>query len=83
MCLEVASDVNPLEKHLSETEKLLNKYELKLNESSKVPTDFVPLNEISLADEAWHNKMTEGEYIHEGIETVVSMPRDIRDRRIG
>lgn len=63
MCLEVASDVNPLEKHISEAEKLLNKYELKLNEygnSSKVQTDFVPLSEVSLADEAWHSKMSEG-----------------------
>ncbi|KAL0821947.1 hypothetical protein ABMA28_005338 [Loxostege sticticalis] len=62
MCLEVASDVNPLEKHISEAEKLLNKYELKLNEygnSSKVQTDFVPLSEVSLADEAWHSKMSE------------------------
>ncbi|XP_028159756.1 uncharacterized protein LOC114352370 [Ostrinia furnacalis] len=62
MCLDVASDVNPLEKHISEAEKLLNKYELKLNEygnSSKVPTDFVPLSEVSLADEAWHSKMSE------------------------
>ncbi|KAL4707868.1 hypothetical protein ACJJTC_010303 [Scirpophaga incertulas] len=59
MCLEVASNANPLEKHLTEAEKLLNKYELKLNESNKVQTDFVPLSEVSLADEAWHNKMTE------------------------
>lgn len=64
MCLEVASDINPFERHISETEKLLNKYELKLNEyngtASKVQTDFVPLSEVSLADEAWHSKMTEG-----------------------
>lgn len=63
ICLEMASNVNPLEKHISEAEKLLNKYELKLNEYngnvSKVPTDFVPLSEVSLADEAWHSKMTE------------------------
>lgn len=60
MCAEVAIDLN----QLSETEKLLNKYELKLNEyngtASKVQTDFVPLSEVSLADEAWHSKMTEG-----------------------
>ena len=64
----MASNVNPLEKHISEAEKLLNKYELKLNEYngnvSKVPTDFVPLSEVSLADEAWHSKMTEGEYFY-------------------
>ncbi|CAH0725568.1 unnamed protein product, partial [Brenthis ino] len=63
MCLEVVPDVNPFERHISETEKLLNKYELKLNEyngtASKVQTDFVPLSEVSLADEAWHSKMTE------------------------
>ncbi|KAJ8715203.1 hypothetical protein PYW08_005184 [Mythimna loreyi] len=62
MCLEVASNTNPFEKHITEAEKLLNKYELKLNEyngTSKVQTDFVPLNEVSLADEAWHSKMTE------------------------
>lgn len=62
MCLEVASDMNPFERHITEAEKLLNKYELKLNEynGTKVPTDFVPLNDVSLADEAWHSKMTEG-----------------------
>lgn len=64
MCLEVATDMNPFERHISETEKLLNKYELKLNEyngtATKVQTDFVPLSEVSLADEAWHSKMTEG-----------------------
>nr|XP_049705083.1 putative leucine-rich repeat-containing protein DDB_G0290503 [Helicoverpa armigera] len=61
MCLEVASDANPFEKHISDAEKLLNKYELKLNEfnGTKVQTDFVPLNEVSLADEAWHSKMSE------------------------
>ncbi|XP_059048751.1 collectin-12 [Achroia grisella] len=61
MCLDVASDVNPLEKHISEAEKLLTKYELKLNEYNvtKVQTDFVPLNDVSMADEAWHSKMTE------------------------
>ncbi|XP_072944743.1 uncharacterized protein [Epargyreus clarus] len=62
MCLEVSSDINPLERHISEAEKLLNKYELKLNEygnATKVQTDFVPLSEVSLADEAWHSKMTE------------------------
>lgn len=61
MCLEVASDINPLEKHISDAEKLLTKYELKLNEYNvtKVQTDFVPLNEVSMADEAWHSKMTE------------------------
>ncbi|XP_045451520.1 uncharacterized protein LOC123660501 [Melitaea cinxia] len=63
MCLEVATDINPFERHISETEKLLNKYELKLNEyngnATKVQTDFVPLSEVSLADEAWHSKMTE------------------------
>ncbi|XP_045523345.1 putative leucine-rich repeat-containing protein DDB_G0290503 [Pieris brassicae] len=60
VCSEV--DVNPFERHISEAEKLLNKYELKLNEyndTSKVQTDFVPLSEVSLADEAWHSKMTE------------------------
>ncbi|KAJ8712464.1 hypothetical protein PYW07_005306 [Mythimna separata] len=62
MCLDVASDMNPFEKHITEAEKLLNKYELKLNEyngTTKVQTDFVPLNEVSLADEAWHSKMSE------------------------
>lgn len=63
MCLEVGSDVNPLEKHISEAEKLLNKYSLKLSEYNvSAPTDFVPLSDVSLADEAWHSKMTEGEY---------------------
>ncbi|CAH0400994.1 unnamed protein product [Chilo suppressalis] len=57
--LEIAANYNPLEKHIMETGKLLDKYELKLNEYTKVQTDFVPLNEISLADEAWHNKMSE------------------------
>lgn len=64
MCLDVTPDINPFERHISEAEKLLNKYELKLNEyngtASKVQTDFVPLSEVSLADEAWHSKMTEG-----------------------
>lgn len=63
MCLEVSSDDNPFEKHISEAEKLLNKYELKLSEyngtAGRVQTDFVPLNEITLADDAWHSKMTE------------------------
>ncbi|XP_060804972.1 uncharacterized protein LOC106134226 [Amyelois transitella] len=64
MCLEVSSsDINPLGKHITEAEKLLNKYELKLNEynvnASKVPTDFVPLSEVALADDAWHSKMSE------------------------
>ncbi|CAD0202483.1 unnamed protein product [Chrysodeixis includens] len=61
MCLDAASDMNPFEKHISEAEKLLNKYETKLSEynGTKVQTDFVPLNEVSLADEAWHSKMTE------------------------
>ncbi|CAG9112219.1 unnamed protein product [Plutella xylostella] len=60
MCLEVGSDVNPLEKHISEAEKLLNKYSLKLSEYNvSAPTDFVPLSDVSLADEAWHSKMTE------------------------
>lgn len=61
----MSSGVNPLERHISEAEKLLNKYELKLNEyngnTTKVQTDFVPLSEVSLADEAWHSKMSEGE----------------------
>ncbi|XP_053611090.1 uncharacterized protein LOC128675603 [Plodia interpunctella] len=64
MCLEVSSSgEHPLGKHISEAEKLLNKYELKLNEynvnASKVPTDFVPLSEVALADDAWHSKMSE------------------------
>lgn len=61
MCLEVSSDMNPFEKHITEAEKLLNKYETKLNQynGTKVQTDFVPLNEVSLADEAWHSKMSE------------------------
>lgn len=62
VCLEVASDMNPFEKHISEAEKLLNKYELKLNEyngTNAVQTDFVPLNEVAAADEAWHSKMSE------------------------
>ncbi|KAJ2945770.1 hypothetical protein O0L34_g612 [Tuta absoluta] len=61
ICIEMVSEVNPLEKHISEAEKLLNRYELKLNEfnGTKVQTDFVPLSEVSLADEAWHSKMTE------------------------
>lgn len=63
MCLEAAlDDGHPFNKHMSEAEKLLNKYELKLNEynGTRVQTDFVPLSEVSLADEAWHSKMTEG-----------------------
>ncbi|KAJ0174514.1 hypothetical protein K1T71_009622 [Dendrolimus kikuchii] len=62
VCLEFASDVNPFEKHISEAEKLLNRYELKLNEynvTTKGQTDVVTLNEVSLADEAWHNEMAE------------------------
>ncbi|VVC87263.1 unnamed protein product [Leptidea sinapis] len=63
VCLDMVTDMNPFERHISETEKLLNKYQLKLNEfnesATKVQTDFVPLSEVSLADEAWHNKMTE------------------------
>ncbi|XP_073958345.1 uncharacterized protein [Choristoneura fumiferana] len=62
MCVEAAlEDGHPFNKHMSEAEKLLNKYELKLNEynGSRVQTDFVPLSEVSLADEAWHSKMTE------------------------
>ncbi|CAB3230722.1 unnamed protein product [Arctia plantaginis] len=63
MCLDVASDMNPFEKHISEAEKLLSKYELKLNEYNgtaySVQTDFVPLNEVAAADEAWHSKMSE------------------------
>lgn len=61
----MVSEVNPLEKHISEAEKLLNRYELKLNEyngTARVQTDFVPLNEVTLADEAWHSKMSEGTY---------------------
>ncbi|CAH0755928.1 unnamed protein product [Diatraea saccharalis] len=57
--LEIAVNYNPLEKHILETGKLLDKYELKLNEYNKVQPDFVSLNEVSLADEAWHNKMSE------------------------
>lgn len=62
MCFEAASGMNPFEKHITEAEKLLNKYETKLSEynGTKVQTDFVPLNEVSLADEAWHSKMSEG-----------------------
>ncbi|CAK1555602.1 unnamed protein product [Leptosia nina] len=44
VCSEI--DVNPFERHITEAEKLLMKYELKLNEyndTSKIPTDFVPL----------------------------------------
>lgn len=66
VCLEFASDVNPFEKHISEAEKLLNRYELKLNEynvTTKGQTDVVTLNEVSLADEAWHNEMAEGKPI--------------------
>ncbi|XP_069361251.1 putative leucine-rich repeat-containing protein DDB_G0290503 isoform X4 [Maniola hyperantus] len=63
MCLDVAIEMNPFERHISEAEKLLNKYDMKLNElngnSTKVQTDFVPLSEVALADEAWHSKMTE------------------------
>ncbi|CAH2250106.1 jg6843 [Pararge aegeria aegeria] len=63
MCLDVAIEMNPFERHISEAEKLLNKYDMKLNElngnASKVQTDFVPLSEVALADEAWHSKMTE------------------------
>lgn len=57
--LDIASNYNPLERHISETGALLDKYELKLSEYNKVQTDFVPLNEVSLADEAWHSKMSE------------------------
>lgn len=75
MCLSLGSSGNPLEKHISEAEKLLNKYEVKLNEyngnASKVQTDFVPLSEVSLADEAWHNKMTEGERLQDKLRTYV------------
>ncbi|XP_049875844.1 putative leucine-rich repeat-containing protein DDB_G0290503 [Pectinophora gossypiella] len=61
VCLAMVSEVNPLEKHISEAEKLLTRYELKLNEfnGTKVQTDFVPLSEVTLADEAWHSKMSE------------------------
>ncbi|CAH2044026.1 unnamed protein product, partial [Iphiclides podalirius] len=62
MCMGIVAEANPFERHISEAEKLLNKYELKLNEYNdtvnRVPTDFVPLSEVALADEAWHNKMT-------------------------
>lgn len=60
MCSEI--DVSPFQRHVSEAEKLLSKYELKLNEyndTSKVQTD-LPLSEVSLADEAWHSKMSDG-----------------------
>lgn len=64
MCLDVALEMNPFERHISEAEKLLNKYDMKLNEfngnATRVQTDFVPLSEVALADEAWHSKMTEG-----------------------
>ncbi|XP_047992190.1 putative leucine-rich repeat-containing protein DDB_G0290503 isoform X1 [Leguminivora glycinivorella] len=62
MCLDAAlDDGHPFNKHMSDAEKLLNKYELKLSEynGTRVQTDFVPLSEVSLADEAWHSKMTE------------------------
>lgn len=62
VCMEFAANINPFEKHISETEKLLSKYELKLNEynvTTKGQTDIVTLNDVSLADEAWHNEMTE------------------------
>lgn len=65
MCEAVApiEDINtPFGKHLTEAEKLLTKYETKLNEyngTRGTPTDV--LSEVALADEAWHGKMTEGE----------------------
>ncbi|XP_075980708.1 uncharacterized protein LOC142979583 [Anticarsia gemmatalis] len=61
--LDVAADMNPFEKHMTNAEKLLNKYELKLNEfngtANNVPTDVVSINEVAAADEAWHNRMSE------------------------
>lgn len=63
ICMEMNYNVKPLEKHITEAEKLLSKYELKLNEynntACKVQPDIVPLNDVSLGDEAWHSKMTE------------------------
>lgn len=66
MCLSLGPEASPLGRHISETEKLLNKYEVKLSEygnATRVQTDFVPLSDVSLADEAWHSKMTDGETI--------------------
>lgn len=62
MCQTVdTKDVaKPFGKHLSDAEKLLSKFELKLNEyncTRNTPTDV--LSEIALADEAWHSKMTD------------------------
>ncbi|KOB64143.1 putative paramyosin [Operophtera brumata] len=56
-------------KHISEAEKLLTKYELKLNEynGTRGTMDNEHLNEVALADEAWHNKMTE-EMVSQGKE---------------
>lgn len=54
-------------KHIGETEKLLTKYDSKLMEYhvniSKTNTESDPYGEISLADEAWHNKMTLGNFL--------------------
>lgn len=62
VCKDIFMDGNPFGKHMAETEQLLTKYDLKLSEYNtnltKVQTDFVPLGEVTLADEAWHNKMT-------------------------
>ncbi|GBP30119.1 hypothetical protein EVAR_94962_1 [Eumeta japonica] len=64
ICLDIMTDTKPFEKHISDAEKLLSKYELKLSEYNVTigrggTTDFVPLNEIALSDEAWHSKMAE------------------------
>lgn len=61
LCQGMAYDENPLKKHLTEAEKLLNKYELKLVEynSTSNKNDVEPINEIPLADEQWHSKMAE------------------------
>lgn len=60
ICRDMSFDKNPLEKHITQAEKLLNKFDSKLNKYNETAfTSVIPLNKASPADEAWQKKISE------------------------
>ncbi|XP_030025994.2 laminin-like protein epi-1 isoform X1 [Manduca sexta] len=60
VCRDMSYDVNPLQKHITQAEILLSKFDSKLNKYNESAfTSVIPLSKASPADEAWQNKISE------------------------
>ncbi|XP_077296339.1 uncharacterized protein LOC143918355 [Arctopsyche grandis] len=61
-CKKSNLDEEMLNKHFAQIEKLFKKLDTKIAEQdkniTKLQSEILPLNEIAVADEAWHSKMT-------------------------